>query len=221
MLCSERKSNGSEADRPLCAHCRRWTTTPQRLNADVRSQDAKCCSFAASARNIDAERGQMHAGEVPPVRVEKSLDSRRCCSPGNRFRLCASNSYCCGTIGPGAMWKWIKSLFSGLLGTRDRKSPAPLPPRQHTPTPRWTRPVLSIDRHTGMNQPPPLKWKECHPRTRAKFKAELTCSRGHAISLRSHTIAPDGMVHPSVVCLEPGCDFHDHVRLKQWEGGSL
>lgn len=69
--------------------------------------------------------------------------------------------------------------------------------------------------------PPPLMWKDCHPRTRATFKAELTCSRGHSVSLRGHSIAADGTVSPSVVCLAPGCDFHDFVRLEGWHSGPL
>lgn len=82
-----------------------------------------------------------------------------------------------------------------------------------------TRPIVSVKLRIGTGQAPPLTWKECHPRTRAIFKAELTCSHGHIISLRSHSIAADGRVRPSVICMSPGCDFHDVVTLEGWTAG--
>lgn len=85
----------------------------------------------------------------------------------------------------------------------------------------WTRTVVSLRRWTGPDRPPPLIWKDCHPRTRAAFKAELTCSNGHGVSLRSHAIASDGRVSPSVVCLAPNCGFHEFVRLEGWSAGAL
>lgn len=85
----------------------------------------------------------------------------------------------------------------------------------------WSRPVLELERWTGPDRPPPLMWKECHPRTRAIFKAELTCSNGHGVSLRGHSIAASGRVSPSVVCLASGCNFHDFVRLEDWSAGVL
>jgi hypothetical protein len=81
--------------------------------------------------------------------------------------------------------------------------------------------VFDIAHWTGADRPPPMMWKDCHPRTRATFKAELTCSQGHAVSLRGHSIGADGLVSPSVVCLAPGCDFHDYVRLSGWSSGRL
>jgi hypothetical protein len=86
---------------------------------------------------------------------------------------------------------------------------------------RWTRPVVELAEWKSAGNPPPMMWKQCHLRTRAIFKAELTCSNGHAISLRSHSIHADGMVSPSVVCRAPGCDFHDFVRLDAWSSGEL
>lgn len=85
----------------------------------------------------------------------------------------------------------------------------------------WSRPVLKLERWTGQDRPPSLMWKDCHPRTRATFKAEVTCSNGHGVSLRGHSISADGSVSPSVVCLVPGCDFHDFVRLDGWSAGPL
>jgi hypothetical protein len=66
-----------------------------------------------------------------------------------------------------------------------------------------------------------MYWKDCHPSTRRRFKAELTCSRGHGITLKGHAVHSDGRVEPSVVCLHPGCSFHEFVRLKGWTAGAL
>ena len=60
-----------------------------------------------------------------------------------------------------------------------------------------------------------LTWKG--GRTPAGRTALLSCPDGHIASLSQHTIAADGTVSPSVVCPEPGCDFHEHVRLVGWE----
>ena len=86
---------------------------------------------------------------------------------------------------------------------------------------RRSYPVVLIGRWSGADRPPPMMWKDCNPRTRAVFKAELTCSAGHGVSLRNHSIAPDGAVHPSVVCMAPGCVFHEIVRLDGWTAGAL
>lgn len=84
-----------------------------------------------------------------------------------------------------------------------------------------SRSIIQLQRWSGADRPPPMMWKDCHPRTRATFKAELTCSGGHSVSLRGHSISEDGRVSPSVVCLAPGCSFHDFVRLNEWSAGSL
>lgn len=81
--------------------------------------------------------------------------------------------------------------------------------------------TLILDHYVGQNRPPPLHWKDCHPSTRHRFKAELTCSRGHGITLKGHAVHSDGRVEPSVVCLHPGCNFHEFVRLKEWMAGTL
>jgi len=87
--------------------------------------------------------------------------------------------------------------------------------------PTVARPLVVVTRWSGAGQAPSLTWKECHPRTRAIFKAELTCSNGHSISLRRHSIAADGKVFPSVVCMSQGCDFHDFVILDGWTAGAV
>lgn len=50
----------------------------------------------------------------------------------------------------------------------------------------------------------------------------VSCPNGHLSTLRhlsrneGHQIAPDGAVHPSVVCPHDGCDFHEFVKLENW-----
>lgn len=38
--------------------------------------------------------------------------------------------------------------------------------------------------------------------------------------LDNHTIAPNGDVDPSLDCPTPGCGFHEHCRLRRFEGGA-
>lgn len=54
--------------------------------------------------------------------------------------------------------------------------------------------------------------------TRHIFKAIINCPECTTdISIRSeHTINNTGHVHPSLVC--PVCDFHEFVKLEDWEG---
>lgn len=108
----------------------------------------------------------------------------------------------------------IVNFLRHLFGFADRP-PAPAAEA------RWIRPVVELAEWKSAGNPPPMTWKQCHPRTRATFKAELTCSNGHSISLRGHSIHANGMVSPSVVCRAPGCDFHDYVRLDAWSAGEL
>lgn len=34
-----------------------------------------------------------------------------------------------------------------------------------------------------------------------------------------HTVEPNGNVNASVVCPHDDCDFHEYVRLDDWDGG--
>lgn len=108
----------------------------------------------------------------------------------------------------------FKKAINALLGMF--RWPKRRPVQRSSP-----RPVVQLKHWTGPDRPPPLMWKHCHPRTRATFKAELTCSNGHGVSLRKHSIAGDGRVSPSVVCLAASCSFHDFVRLEGWATGAL
>lgn len=113
--------------------------------------------------------------------------------------------------------RWLVRTFGALLGRSD----ATVEPRAMVEPRTWTRPRVSLREWSADGAPPPMMWKACHPRTRATFKAEMTCGHGHAVSLRGHAIAADGVVSPSVVCLVQGCDFHDFVRLEGWTAGAI
>ncbi len=59
-------------------------------------------------------------------------------------------------------------------------------------------------------------WRVCKtPEGRTALFCCPTC--GNAASLSKHTIAEDGTVSPSVVCSEPGCPFHEFIRLEGWK----
>jgi hypothetical protein len=106
------------------------------------------------------------------------------------------------------MFKTIEALFWRVFGTRH-------------PTRGNVYEIIQLERWGGAGNPVAMTWKDCHPRTRAVFKAELTCPNGHGVSLRNHSIGADGRVAPSVVCLGQGCDFHAFVQLKDWSAGTV
>jgi hypothetical protein len=49
------------------------------------------------------------------------------------------------------------------------------------------------------SSPRPLHWSPCHPATLARFKATLTCPNGHALTLREHSVRPDGLTRPVIL----------------------
>lgn len=114
-------------------------------------------------------------------------------------------------------WQWLVRMFRALIGLPNPTAETPSPIHRETSR----RPRISLREWTSDGAPPPMTWKACHPRTRATFKAEMTCASGHAVSLRGHSISADGVVSPSVVCLVDGCDFHDFVRLEGWTSGAI
>lgn len=113
--------------------------------------------------------------------------------------------------------RWLLRLVRGLTGHSTGSIDPPASARRA----RWTRPRITLTEWRSDDPPASLRWKACHPRTVAIFKADMTCERGHAVSLRAHRISSDGTVHPSVVCLVPGCDFHDFVKLEGWSAGAI
>ena len=118
------------------------------------------------------------------------------------------------------MLNWVISniarLFGGGLWSRLLRST-----RSKRGEERRSYPTIPLSLHSGEGRPPKLHWKPSHPSTIKRFKAEVTCSRGHAIALRDHTVEADGRVIPSIVCKTPGCDFHEIVRLDGWSAGRL
>ena len=75
--------------------------------------------------------------------------------------------------------------------------------------------------HEVTTDPPRMYWAPCHPRAIRHFKASMTCRNGHGLTLRSHRVSSSGLVHPSVVCPVPGCNFHEFVRLDGWSFGEV
>ena len=120
------------------------------------------------------------------------------------------------------MFGWLAKLWRSIF-VSDRKSSPPERPilRPHGPIREYIPVGRPIAAYRGEGDPPPMHWKSCHPRTRARFKAHMTCTRGHAIVLSGHRISSEGTVRPSVVCRTKGCDFHDWVKLKEWTDGAL
>jgi hypothetical protein len=101
------------------------------------------------------------------------------------------------------MWAWWKALIGRRESTDKR---------------RYVR-VRRCNRVT--TDPPPMQWAPCHPSTMRRFKASMTCPKGHGLTLTKHSIAATGEVSPSVVCPSPGCSFHEYVRLDRWSFGPL
>ncbi|MES1197318.1 MAG: hypothetical protein ABUL55_01720 [Pseudomonadota bacterium] len=110
----------------------------------------------------------------------------------------------------------IFQFFAGLFRPRRDKRQAPT---QATYERKYQ--LQRIPRYDGKGQPPAGYWAPCHPATMRRFKAQMTCTAGHALALNSHSIAEDGRVFPSIVCRAPGCDYHEIVRLDGWNFGSI
>ena len=105
-------------------------------------------------------------------------------------------------------FKTIAALFKRVFGTRQ-------PSRSNIYK------IIQLERWVGVGNPAAMMWKDCHPRTRAVFKAELTCPNGHGVSLRNHSIGADGRVAPSVVCHGQGCEFHAFMQLRDRSAGAV
>ena len=120
--------------------------------------------------------------------------------------------------------KQLRSLFGRAVISRpglEDGSPPALTEATPEVAPRRSYPTVPLNRHAGEGRPPKLHWKPSHPSTITRFKAEVTCSHGHGVVLRDHTVEADGQVIPSVVCKEPGCDFHEMVCLVGWTSGRI
>lgn len=77
--------------------------------------------------------------------------------------------------------------------------------------------MTSLPRLTTRDDPGPGWWPV---RRSGKRSAWMRCPHGHGAYLGNHTIAVDGRVTPSVVCVGgddcQGCDFHEVVVLEGW-----
>ncbi len=60
----------------------------------------------------------------------------------------------------------------------------------------------------------PLTWALLHIGGGGK-SATFSCPKGHWGTLEDHTIAADGTVSPSVLCMRD-CDFHEYIVLDGW-----
>lgn len=126
------------------------------------------------------------------------------------------------------MPRWLRAIVRFLVGPAREADASTRPTRPATPPAAATRrehqpryPLRSLARHHGDGKPPRLQWKPSHPSTIARFKAEVTCSQGHSITLRDHTIEADGRVIPSIVCKQSKCRYHEVVRLEGWDAGRI
>jgi hypothetical protein len=105
-----------------------------------------------------------------------------------------------------AIYQWLRSLFG--------RQPTP----SVGPDDRYVR-IARFDRVA--TDPPRMHWAPCHPSVLKRFKASMTCPNGHGLTLGGHTVAADGIVHPSVVCPTAGCSFHEFVKLDRWSFGEV
>ena len=126
------------------------------------------------------------------------------------------------------MTRWLHALVRFLVGSARKADASPhhtnpaMPPAAVTRRDQQPRyPLRSLSRHHGNGKPPRLQWKPSHPSTIARFKAEVTCSQGHGITLPNHTIEADGRVIPSIFCKQPRCSYHEVVRLEGWDAGRI
>ena len=115
----------------------------------------------------------------------------------------------------GWMSRWLTQLLP------ERAALAESAARAERATQSYELQRVLVQRHLAGGDTPPLHWSACHPSTMSRFKAELTCSNGHGLTLRSHRVDATGAVFPSVVCPVQGCSFHEFVVLDQWSFGSL
>ncbi|MBW8034516.1 MAG: hypothetical protein FVQ79_02300 [Planctomycetes bacterium] len=64
----------------------------------------------------------------------------------------------------------------------------------------------------------PGTWKRTKKFEGTEVSAMVSCSNGHVACLWDHEIDSEGVVMPSLVCPEDGCDFHERVKLVNWRG---
>lgn len=80
--------------------------------------------------------------------------------------------------------------------------------------------VLDVPHADDDSSPGPC-WGLLRTGDPSRPSAWLRCFYGHEGVLTDHTIAEDGTVSPSVECMEPGCPWHETVRLAGWREGAI
>ena len=142
------------------------------------------------------------------------FDDPRCSNPRPRHRQKANNR----SDLRGSMRKKIARLVESIFGKVSSGKTRTGGARRRRKRPR--RIPIKKSRETSQ-RPESLHWVPCHPSTISHFKATMSCSEGHPLTLRGHSIASNGDVMPSVVCRHDGCKFHNYVRLVGWSDGAI
>lgn len=62
----------------------------------------------------------------------------------------------------------------------------------------------------------PLTWQKVTELPSMARVVWAVCGNGHRAMLDDHVISADGSVTPSLVCPEPGCGWHENVKLEGW-----
>ena len=75
--------------------------------------------------------------------------------------------------------------------------------------PAW-RPWRDEEERTGYTR------EEMNPEGEKLPLVLLACPNGHLATVRSHTIAADGTVSPSLLCFMEECGWHVFGRLEDW-----
>lgn len=120
--------------------------------------------------------------------------------------------------------KILLSFLRWLAGPPRQRPASASPETCIDSNPRERQPLrhgFVFMRFQGDGDPPAGHWKACHPSTAVRFKAEVTCPRGHGMVLKGHSVSKTGVVRPSIVCPDPGCSFHEYALLENWSGGDL
>ena len=63
----------------------------------------------------------------------------------------------------------------------------------------------------------PLTWKPVKTIDNPWSTASIVCANEHNGIIDEHTIDDEGVVSPSVVCTQDGCNFHEFVTLVGWK----
>lgn len=111
---------------------------------------------------------------------------------------------------PATLGKGATEYFSGRLEHRNTGG--------HT----MANQIDVLPKATNRNVPQPGAWRLIAPSMRHIFKAIVNCPQCNKDApLREHEIAEDGTVSPSLVCPMVNCDYHEKVKLDDWNSGRM